>query len=250
MIEAMIFDLDGTLVQTEKLKALSYAWAAVELCPRSLSEEEVVEAFKTVVGRSRREVARYLVERFDLVDKAAQRSAEFGVNTAWQAYIQVRLDIYEEMMADPEIIRQNQWPYNMALLREAARSSCKVGLATMSHCDQVQRILDILNLKQSFDFIVTRDDVARGKPDPEIYLLVSAELGIEPANCLVIEDSPSGVEAAVAAGMKVVAVATPFTHQGLKEMALLPEDLVIGDPSKVSQVVAGIINQHGSSTSS
>jgi beta-phosphoglucomutase-like phosphatase (HAD superfamily) len=249
MIEAMIFDLDGTLVQTEKLKALSYARAAVELCPRSLSEEEVVEAFKTVVGRSRREVARYLVERFNLAEKATERSAEFDVDTAWQAFIQVRLAIYEEMMADPEIIRNNQWPYNMALLQEAARSNCKVSLATMSHCDQVQRILDILNVNQSFDFIATRDDVARGKPDPEIYLLVSTELGIEPANCLVIEDSPSGVEAAVAAGMKVVAVATPFTRQGLKEMALLPEDLILGDPSKVSRVVAGIINRYGNSTS-
>ena len=246
----MIFDLDGTLVQTEKLKALSYARAAVELCPRSLSEEEVVEAFKTVVGRSRREVAKYLVERFDLAEKAAERSAEFGVNTAWQSYIQVRLAIYEEMTADPEIIRQNQWPQNMALLEEASRSNCKVGLATMSHCDQVQRILEILNLMHRFDFIATRDDVARGKPDPEIYRLVSAELGINPGSCLVIEDSPSGVEAAIAAGMKVVAVATPFTHQGLKDMALLPEDLIIEDPTQVSQVVSGIINQYGSSSSS
>jgi beta-phosphoglucomutase-like phosphatase (HAD superfamily) len=244
MIEAMIFDLDGTLVQTEKLKALSYARAAVELCPRSLSEEEVVEAFKTVVGRSRREVAKYLVERFDLAEKAAERSAEFGVNTAWQSYIQVRLAIYEEMTADPEIIRQNQWPHNMALLEEASRSNCKVSLATMSHCDQVQRILEILNLVHRFDFIATRDDVARGKPDPEIYHLVSAELEIKPGSCLVIEDSPSGVEAAIAAGMKVVAVATPFTRQGLKDVTSLPEQLIIEDPSRVSRVVSELIKRY------
>jgi len=50
----MIFDLDGTLVQTERLKALSYARAAVELCPHAISEAEVVEAFKDVVGLPRR----------------------------------------------------------------------------------------------------------------------------------------------------------------------------------------------------
>ena len=53
MIQAMIFDLDGTLVQTERLKALSYARAAVELCPHDIREIDVVEAFKDVVGLSR-----------------------------------------------------------------------------------------------------------------------------------------------------------------------------------------------------
>lgn len=57
MIRAMIFDLDGTLVQTERLKAISYAQAAVEHCPYALSEGEVEEAFKDVVGLSRRQGA-------------------------------------------------------------------------------------------------------------------------------------------------------------------------------------------------
>lgn len=129
MIRAMIFDLDGTLVQTEKLKALSYAKAAVELCPYNLGEQEVVEAFKDVVGQSRREVGKFLVERFDLVEKAQSRMDEFGVKTAWQAYVQVRLAIYEDLLADPEVIRRNQWPYNVALLQEARRAqvvSCQV----------------------------------------------------------------------------------------------------------------------------
>ena len=65
-INTIIFDLDGTLVQTEKLKALSYAKAAVELCPYSISEDDVIDAFKDVVGLPRREVATYLVERFEL----------------------------------------------------------------------------------------------------------------------------------------------------------------------------------------
>ncbi len=75
MIQAMIFDLDGTLVQTEKLKALSYARAAVELCPHTLNQGDVIEAFKDVVGLSRREVATALVKQFDLNKKAAVASA-------------------------------------------------------------------------------------------------------------------------------------------------------------------------------
>jgi hypothetical protein len=59
----MIIDLDGTLVQTEKLKALSYVKAAVELSPGDIREDQVVEAFKNVVGLSRGEVAQSLVDR-------------------------------------------------------------------------------------------------------------------------------------------------------------------------------------------
>ena len=102
MIRAMIFDLDGTLVQTERLKAISYARAALELCPRDLTETEVIEGFKEVVGLSRREVALGLVEQFGLEDAARARMAEFGVDTPWQAFVQVRLSIYEQMLADPE----------------------------------------------------------------------------------------------------------------------------------------------------
>ncbi len=66
MIRAMIFDLDGTLVQSERLKALSCARAVVELCSDEISETAVIEALKDVVGLPRRQVASVLVERFNL----------------------------------------------------------------------------------------------------------------------------------------------------------------------------------------
>ena len=173
MIEAVVFDLDGTLVQTEKLKALSYARAAVELCPYTLEEEEVIEAFREVVGRSRRHVAKTLVQRFGLAEKAMIRAPEFGVTRPWQAYVQVRLVIYQGMIAEPEVIRQHQWPHNMELLQESHKAGCKIALATMSSCRQANRVLEAIELTSTFDFIATRDDVERGKPDPEIYILVA-----------------------------------------------------------------------------
>lgn len=240
----MIFDLDGTLVQTERLKALSYARAAVELCPRCIPEEEVLEAFKEVVGLSRREVAQTLVERFDLEEAARSRTAEFGVTTPWQAFVQVRLGIYEDMLADPEVLLNNQWPHNMALLEEARRTQCMVGLATMSYYAQVQRVLKILNLRDSFDFVASRDDVEHGKPDPEIYRLVASELGVPPEECLVIEDSPAGVKAGLAAGMDVVAVSTPFTRKRLHESGLLPPGHIVDDPGVLPRVVTHIVAHH------
>jgi beta-phosphoglucomutase len=248
MIKAMLFDLDGTLVQTERLKAISYARAAVELCPYTLSEPDAVEAFKELVGLPRREVAQGLIERFGLDEAARSRMAEFGVGTPWQAFVQVRMRFYDAMLADPEVLRSNQWPHNVALLHTARQAGCKVGLATMSRCQQAQRVLEILDLKQAFDFVATRDDVERGKPDPEIYRLVARELGVAAGECLVIEDSPSGVKAALAAGMHVVAVSTPFTRVGLHRAALLPAGHIVDDPSSLAQVVEQVVSQQAMPT--
>ncbi len=241
MIRAMIFDLDGTLVQTERLKAISYAKAVIELCPDQVSEGQVVEAFKQVVGLARHEVAQALVVKFNLVEKATGRMAEFGVSTPWQAFIQVRLQHYEAMLADPQILRDNRWSHNLDLLDEAKRARFKTGLATMSSCRQAQRVLEIINLSGEFDFIATRDDVAHGKPDPEIYTLVACELDLPAAQCLVIEDSPAGVQAALAAGMWCIAMTTPFTRAAIHSSQLLDERWVVDEADKLLPVVEHMI---------
>jgi beta-phosphoglucomutase len=246
MIRAMIFDLDGTLVQTEKLKALSYARAAIDLCPHDLTETEVIEAFKEFVGLSRREVAQGLVKRFDLESRAKVRMDEFGVSAPWQAYVQVRLNHYERMLADTKVILDHRWPHNLAVLEAARLAMCKTGLATMSRCQQAARILEILGLTQRFDFIATRDDVEHGKPDPEIYHLVSCELGVPPEECLVLEDSPSGVKAALAAGMWCVVVTTPFTHQGVHDLSLLEERWIVDSSDRVAKVVQEMVEERRS----
>lgn len=243
MIRAVIFDLDGTLVQTERLKALSYARAAAELCPYTVSEEQVLDAYKEVVGLPRQEVASALVERFGLEETARARMDEFGVSAPWQAFVQVRLGYYEDMISDPEILRENQWPHNLALLQMAREKGCKTGLATMSGCARTQQVLHALGLGDAFDFIATRDDVEHGKPDSEIYQLVCRELQVSAGQSLAIEDSPSGVAAALAAGLHCIAVATPLTRQRLHDQNLLEERWIVDDPAVLPDVVQQMIEQ-------
>jgi HAD superfamily hydrolase (TIGR01509 family) len=243
LIQAMIFDLDGTLVQTERLKAISYARAIHDLCPNSVAEDEVIAAFKDVVGLPRREVALALVERFDLEQRAEEHLEEFGVASAWQAFVQIRLKYYAELLSDPQLLIDNQWPHNRELLRTARRQGCKTALATMSRCEQAMRVLDSLKLHAEFDFVATRDDVEMGKPDPEIYHLVAGELGVLEKECLVIEDSPSGVRAALSAGMRCIAVTTPFTENSIHEQGLLDERWIVDDPVELSSVVQDIFVQ-------
>ena len=237
MIKAVIFDLDGTLVQTEKLKAISYARAAVKLCPNDVTEEEVVDAYREVVGRSRQEVAQYLMERFGLEKQVALRMEEVGVNVPWQAFAQMRLQIYEKMVADPNVLLSHQWPHNMALLERVNQGDWSVGLATMSQRVQVEHVLNVLGLMDVFDFVATRDDVDKPKPDPEIYLLVAHELMVRPEECLVVEDSLPGVQAALAAGMAVIAVTTPFTRLAFQQQDLLDRRWVVDEPDKLSMLL-------------
>ena len=242
MIKALIFDLDGTLVQTETLKAISYARAAIELGKGHFSEADVIEAFKEVVGLPRQEVARALLERFQIEEAAAAKMSEFDVLTPWQAFVQVRMRFYESMLEEPLIILKHRCPYNLDLLIWARQGKFKTGLATMSHCLQANRVLSILDILYEFDFIATRDDVNNGKPDPEIYQLMAREFNLKPKECLVIEDSPTGVKAALAAGMGCIAVTTDFTRKNLHESKLLGNRWVVDDPVNLKATAKRYIN--------
>lgn len=241
MIEAVIFDLDGTLVQTERIKAMSYARAAVELCPDELAEADVMEAFKDVVGRSRQEVAETLLQRFDLEETARAQMERYDVKKPWQAYVQRRMEIYEELLSDSDILREHQCPYNTAFLQYAVEQQFRTGLATMSRDTQAMRVLELLALKDKFAFIASRDDVENGKPDPEIYHLVANQLGRPPERCLVIEDSPAGVKAALNAGMPCIAVTTDFTRKAIHESGLLDQRWIVDDPSHLQSVAEGLL---------
>ncbi|GAB4369266.1 MAG: beta-phosphoglucomutase [Deltaproteobacteria bacterium] len=243
MIRAMIFDLDGTLLKTERLKAISYARAAMELSPGGIREEDVLEAFQEVVGLSREEVAGFLLRRFGLEESVRSRMRGLRVATPWEAFAALRAPIYEKMLEDPEVLRKEQWPGNVALLTDARRTGCRVGLATMSHRPQVRRVLELLGWSGLFDYIATRDDVGRGKPDPEIYLLVARGLRVPPPDCLVVEDSPAGVKAALAARMWCIAVTTPFTREGIHAGRLLEDRWIVDDPSALPSVVRRMIEE-------
>lgn len=243
-MRAVIFDLDGTLVQTEILKAYSYAQAVLELSSEdyTYTEQEVIEAFKEVVGRSRQEVAQMLMDRFHLEEASKKLLPNFHLERPWQAFVQVRLRIYESMLQDPETLLRYRCPYNMALLRRSRKNGYRTGLATMSHCPQATKVLQILDIEKQFDFVASRDDVENPKPDPEIYLLVARQLGIPPAECLVIEDSLSGVKAALAADMFCIAVTTDFTHKAVQESGILEDRWIVPEPRQLLGIAENVIS--------
>ena len=210
-LRLLAFDLDGTLIETERLKARSYALAANDL---NGSDVDIVEAAYTgVVGRSRQEVGEALADRFGI--------AGAGGEAPWETLVRVRLGRYEALLADDTMVRGAALPEADALVRHAHAVACRVALITTSDRAATDRVLAVLGLADAFDAIVTADDVAQTKPDPEGYRLALAQTRTDPAEALSVEDSAAGVQAALAAGVRVVAVPTAITRTGLAEAGLL-----------------------------
>ena len=229
MIRAIIFDLDGTLVQTEALKAISYARAAKQLKPE-LSEDAVVTRYDDMIGRSRNEVAEALVERF-------------GLDVTWQALIDIRMKIYDAMLADPKLVKQQEYPYATGLLRKVKALGYPTGLCTMSYAPETAVVLRTLDIAQYLDVVVTRDQVSRPKPDPEIYHLAASKLNVQPAECLVIEDSEPGVDAAVAAGTQCVVVPSDLTRDRVLAHAPLKGEVIVNDPADLDRTVLSLLGR-------
>jgi beta-phosphoglucomutase len=243
-MRALIFDLDGTLVQSEKLKAQSYAVAAQQVASLDEPDVRAIEAYREIVGSARDIASKHVMDALALEPFLRPLMPVLNARSPEQVLTALHVKIYNDLVADPAVIRENEWPHTTALLRTAKDSFCFTGLATMSQRPEAEHVLRSLDLLTHLDAILTREDVAEAKPDPEIYLLAAQRLGVEPAECLVLEDSVMGVRAGVAAGMNVIAVATPFTECALHRELPVPIEWVVRDPAQLANVVRRKIEAH------
>ncbi|MEX2218215.1 MAG: HAD family phosphatase [Phycisphaerales bacterium] len=122
------------------------------------------------------------------------------------------------------------YPPTLSLMRALADAGVPTGVCSGSHADDVEPLLESLELLPLVRAVVTADDVKRTKPDPEGYLLAASRLGVPPARCVAVEDSPAGIEAAAAAGYRVVAVCHTFSRErlgGAHEVCERIDDLTV-----------------------
>ena len=244
MIQAIVFDLDGTLVQSERLKAQAYAVAVQRLRGLSEPDPQAIEAYRTIVGASREVATRFVIDQLDLEPDLRPLMAEYGVSEPHEVLTEIRTAIYNDVVADPQVLRDNQWPHTVGLLRLAKETGCRTGLATMSHRAEVLHVLSALDIEQSLDLVLTREDVENPKPDPEIYLLAAKRFELPPEELLVVEDSANGVRAAVVAGTNVIAFATPFTTKSLHETKVVEHDRILHESDKLLDMARRVIEEH------
>lgn len=123
------------------------------------------------------------------------------------------------------------------LLRDAKALGLGRAVASSSSCGWVDGWLRRQGIRELVDVVVARDDVAKVKPDPELFLLAAKRLGVPPEACVVFEDSPNGMRAALAAGMRCVAVPNALTAP----LARPEVDLVVA--SLAEQPLAALVDE-------
>jgi HAD superfamily hydrolase (TIGR01509 family) len=118
------------------------------------------------------------------------------------------LDAAAEALMDAQLVGM---PHARAAVERVAARDRRVGLASSSTRAFIDRALQTLGIVERFATIVSGDEVARGKPDPEIYRLAASRLQVIPQHCVAIEDTQAGVSAAASAGMTTIALPNRYT---------------------------------------
>ena len=253
-IAACLFDLDGTLIDSEPLKNLAHVQAVHALAGGTLPRaQEVIAAANNLIGVPTPDTAIDLIKRFGLERAVSARQQNLGLEAPWQAYAGLQQELYQHLLDQPGALNRVPFAHAVSMLKRARARHLKTGLATMSFRRDVQHTLELLGWSSDFDAVVTGDEVSRGKPDPEIYLRLAARLRIEPEECLVLEDSPSGIGAALAAGMSCLAVPNELTREAVLSMNGLDPRTIVLDPSVLQEMadrMLGYVGNESGSTNS
>lgn len=209
-IRAVIFDLDGTLVDS------MWMWKAIDIeylgrygipLPPNLQQE--------IEGRSFSETAVYFKERFGLPDTIEQMKADWN-SMAWDKYT-------HEVPLKPGV---------RDFLEKCKKHKIKLGIATSNSRELVENVLGVHQIKDYFHCIMTGCDVAKGKPAPDIYLAVAQNLEEKPEHCLVFEDIIPGLQAGISAGMHTCAVEDEYSISEIDQKKAMA-DYYIADYNEI-----------------
>lgn len=204
-IRAVLLDMDGTLLDTEKIYIESLI-AALEMCGYT---DGVVALCHSMAGLPGPECQSILRERYG----ESLRFAE--ITRAYAAKRDERLEAGLPLKRGA-----------IELLDALQAAECPMAIVTSSSRHTADQHLTIAGIRARFGNILTRDDVARGKPSPDLYLLAASRLDVSPQLCLAVEDSSPGVTAAHAAGAITIMVpdmVPPTDETRAKCAAVLPD---------------------------
>lgn len=200
---AILFDMDGVLIDSEPLHEKSIIALTAEL-GEPITSKEILDSFK---GAPEFMMARRLHEIYP------------ASGFAQEQMIKRKGELYAGMFPQVPLL-----PGILEFLQHAKNRGLRMALTTSANRFTQELSFRSHGLSPWFEAIVTGEDITRGKPDPEPYLLTASKLGLAPADCVVIEDSLNGVRSGKAAGCKVIAITTTFPRVALAE---LQPDLII-----------------------
>jgi HAD superfamily hydrolase (TIGR01509 family) len=209
VIEAVVFDLDGVLLDSEQV------WdEAREQLAKERGGRWHPQAQRDMMGMSSTEWSRYMHETIGLPEPPEEINREVveRLTASYRAHLPALPGARE------------------AVERLAAR--WPLGLASSSNREVIDLVLDLSGLARFFRVTVSSEEVPRGKPAPDVYLEAARSLGVPPERCAAVEDSHNGIRSAKAAGMRVIAI--PNQHYPPGEEALALADVTLGSLAELT----------------
>jgi HAD superfamily hydrolase (TIGR01509 family) len=188
MNRLVIFDMDGVLLNSEKLYLeMNQHWF------KEIGVNLPIEKHQTFVGISAKKMWHYLKEENNLSESV-------------ETYIELEKELKNKTLRTSELVPTQGVVHFLEFLK---KNNCTLAIASSGLLKNIELILSKLNMVDYFDLIVSGEQVAKGKPEPDIFLKVSTHFKQHPEKCIVIEDSANGVKAAKSAGMYCVGYYNP-----------------------------------------
>jgi len=188
MLKAVLFDMDGVIIDSEPLH-----FRSDQLLMKTFGIEMSVADLEVYVGMRD-------------PDMLSQIILKYGLNTSLSELLSMQLNHKISLLREADAFAIDGI---VDLIQSISDHHIHIGLASSSSRVFIEAVLDKLGIASHFDCIISGYEVEKGKPDPDIFLKAASLLGVSPEHCLVIEDSAHGVKAAHAAGMKCIGFQNP-----------------------------------------
>lgn len=208
-MKAVIFDMDGVLIDSQPYHFKADIDTMAEY--GVIKDQKFYEAFAGTLTDNRMRTLRDM----------------FGLDVPAEELIEKREKMILDIMANEDIKPVSGIP---ELLRSIKALGLKTAVASSSGIELIKLVLDRLGIAVYFDSITSGNDVKRGKPDPDVFLLAAERIGVNPRDCFVVEDSENGVKAAKSAGMKALGYINLTSGYQCLDMA----DFITDDFKKVN----------------
>lgn len=213
--KAIIFDLDGTLFDS------MLVWRDIDI--EFLNEYGFVVDYpalqKDIEGCSMYETALYFINRFHLTESAEEL-----------------IDIWNKKAVDKYTNEILPKPFAIDFINKLYENSYKLAVGSSNSRYLIEAVLEAHDILDKIDVIVTSDEVKKGKPEPDVYLMAAEKLGESPSDCIVFEDLLAGIEAGSRAGMSTCAIWDFYSKNDWDEK-ILKADYHINDYSEVINLI-------------
>jgi len=206
VVKAVVYDLDDLMVNSYPLHSI----ASDEVLKKyGVDLKEVNDMRANFVGMRISDILKMIVDRFDL--KVSMGKLRKERSAIFLKLVREKLKSMPGLLNSLELIKKKDF---------------KIAIASSGTREYINTVIAKFKISSYFDLIVSGDDVKKGKPDPETYIVTSKKMGLDPGEIVVLEDATNGIAAAKSAGCWCIAIKNPYTpYQDLSKADLFIDSL-------------------------